>query len=74
MMTHSAILNGVNEVLDRFLPAKSNLIVVGHSFGTIPLTWLLHCPELKHTIVQALLLDPVSILLASEPNTMVNFL
>ena len=71
--TESATLDGVQEILNRFMPEATDLAVVGHSFGTVPLTWLLHSPKLRHHIRQAVLLDPVTILLTT-PDVMNSFL
>jgi pimeloyl-ACP methyl ester carboxylesterase len=46
--------------------------VVGHSFGSCPITWLIHSPY-AHYIRQIVLVDPVSILL-HEPDVVTNFL
>jgi hypothetical protein len=48
------------------------LSVVGHSFGSCPITWLIHSPY-AHYIRQIVLVDPVSILL-HEPDVVTNFL
>lgn len=46
--------------------------VVGHSFGSCPITWLIHS-QYAHYIRQVVLVDPVSILL-HEPDVVTNFL
>jgi len=72
-LTQQATLDGVREILNRFMPQATDVAVVGHSFGTVPLTWLLHCPNMRHHIRQAVLLDPVTILLTT-PDVMNSFL
>lgn len=72
-LTEQATLEGVRELLNRFMPQATDLAVVGHSFGTVPLTWLLHCPAMRHHVRQAVLLDPVTILLTT-PDVMNSFL
>ena len=72
-LTEKATLDGVREILNRLMPQARDLAVVGHSFGTVPLTWLLHCPTLRHHIRQAILLDPITILLTT-PDVMNSFL
>jgi len=72
-LTERATLDGVKEILNRFMPEATDLAVAGHSFGTVPLTWLLHCPSLRHHIRQAVFLDPVTILLTT-PDVMNSFL
>lgn len=67
-------VQGVMELVDRYLPDATGLSLCGHSFGSCPLTWLLHSPPaLRRRIKQFVLLDPVTILL-SEPDVMANFL
>jgi hypothetical protein len=51
---------------------KQKLAIVGHSFGSCPVTWLVHS-SLQERIGQILLLDPVTILL-HQPAVMSNFL
>jgi len=72
-LTEQATLEGVREIINRFMPQATDLAVVGHSFGTVPLTWLLHCPKMGHHIRQAVFLDPVTILLTT-PDVMNSFL
>lgn len=55
---------GVTEMVDRFCPDK-NLSLMGHSFGTSALTWLLHS-NLRPRIRQMVLLEPVSIMLSES--------
>ena len=63
---------GVLEALETHIDPHTNVSLVGHSFGSCPITWLLHSP-LRNRIKQLVLLDPVTILL-SEPDVMNNFL
>ena len=68
----------VQEILDalyRHSLTSTSIVLVGHSFGSCPITWLV---QSKHFCSQCiidsvLLLEPVSILL-SEPHVMTNFL
>ena len=64
---------GVWEAVDGHLGPNRNIAVVGHSFGSCPITWLIHHSALKRRIRQIVLVDPVSILL-SEPDVITNFL
>lgn len=70
-LTEQDTVEGVKEIVGRFEPNRK-LSLVGHSFGSCQLTWLLHS-TLQSCIAQMVLVDPVSILL-SEPDVMVNFL
>jgi pimeloyl-ACP methyl ester carboxylesterase len=72
-VTEESTVEGVTELLDRYLDPGTELSLVGHSFGSCQLTWLLHAPALRHRIRQFVLMDPVTILL-SDPDVMVNFL
>jgi pimeloyl-ACP methyl ester carboxylesterase len=65
-------VDGVLEVLEKFKFAKKDLSLVGHSFGSCPISWLLASKRLQQ-VKQVVLIDPVSIVL-SEPDVMVNFL
>lgn len=65
-------VDGILEVLDKFDFAERDLSLVGHSFGSCPIAWLLASKRLQQ-VKQVVLLDPVAILL-SEPDVMVNFL
>jgi len=73
-LTEEETVDGVLELVDRYLPPNADLSLVGHSFGSCPLTWLLHAPSLKfrNRIRQFVLMDPVTLLL-SEPDVMNNF-
>lgn len=76
-LTEEQTVMGVQEIVETALGPtnKQGLVVVGHSFGSCPLTWLLHSrqTEFRHRIRQLVLIDPVTILL-SEPDVMINFL
>jgi len=63
---------GVLEALEKHVDPNTNVSLCGHSFGSCPMTWLLHSP-LRERIRQLVFLDPVTILL-SEPDVMNNFL
>lgn len=65
-------VEGIAEIVNRSV-GKRNLSIVGHSFGSVPLTWMICSPELKDRVHQMVLLDPVTIML-SEPDVMVSFL
>lgn len=71
-LTEQETVDGVVEILQMFDSLDSDLSLVGHSFGSCPIAWLLASKRLP-TIKQIVLLDPVAILL-SEPDVMVNFL
>jgi hypothetical protein len=71
-LTEQQTVDGVVEILEKFEHHASKLSLVGHSFGSCPVTWLLASKRLPN-IKQVVLLDPVTILL-SEPDVMVNFL
>mmetsp|Transcript_31095 Transcript_31095/g.75154 ORF Transcript_31095/g.75154 Transcript_31095/m.75154 type:complete len:582 (+) Transcript_31095:185-1930(+) len=60
------------EAVDKHLGTTQEVGLIGHSFGSCPITWLLHSAE-KTRIRQIVLVDPVSILL-SEPDVVQNFL
>jgi pimeloyl-ACP methyl ester carboxylesterase len=66
-------IHGVSEALQRHLNPDVGVNVVGHSFGSCQVTWLLHASQLRRRIRQIVLLDPVAILL-SEPDVISNFL
>jgi len=65
-------VHGIWEAVDRHLSSVQDVCVVGHSFGSCPITWLVHS-ENSARIRQIVLVDPVSICL-SEPDVMHNFL
>lgn len=66
-------LEGVDEIVTRYLPTGAPVSLVGHSFGSCQLTWLLHDPSFRNRVRQFILMDPVTILL-SEPDVMINFI
>ena len=68
-----AVLGGVQEIMNPVVSKATRICIAGHSFGTVPLTWLLYCPDMRDRIKQVILLDPISILLSS-PDVMNNFL
>jgi len=71
-LTEDQTVQGVQEIVDQCLGSESIFSVMGHSFGSCPIAWLLKS-QLAHRIQQIALIDPVAILL-SEPDVMVNFL
>jgi len=62
-LTQEETVQGVQEIVDRFVGSETDIAVVGHSFGTVPVTWLLHCDSMRNRIKQAVMLDPITILL-----------
>jgi len=70
--TESETVEGVWEAVQARLGAKTGVSVMGHSFGSCQLTWLLHSKDAPR-IRQVVLVDPVSVLL-SEPDVLTNFL
>eukprot|EP00980_Cylindrotheca_fusiformis_P023134 scaffold10187_cov195-Cylindrotheca_fusiformis.AAC.2 len=71
-LTEEQTVDGVLETLEKFSFTQRDLSLVGHSFGSCPIAWLLASNRLEH-VKQVVLIDPVAILL-SEPDVMVNFL
>jgi pimeloyl-ACP methyl ester carboxylesterase len=71
-LTEEETVQGVVEVLEAKQLQHSDLSLVGHSFGSCSMTWLLASRRLPN-IKQVVLIDPVAVLL-SEPDVMVNFL
>ncbi len=65
-------VEGIWEAVDHHLSSVQDVSVVGHSFGSCPITWLVHSDN-RARIRQIILVDPVSICL-SEPDVMYNFL
>ena len=65
-------VNGIWEAVDHHLSSGQDVSVIGHSFGSCPITWLVHSSN-NVRIRQIVLVDPVSICL-SEPDVMQNFL
>jgi len=73
-LTEEQTVDGIVELVEGCLGQDDQpLSVVGHSFGSCPITWLLACPKISKRVQQVVLLDPVAIGL-SEPDVMVNFL
>jgi pimeloyl-ACP methyl ester carboxylesterase len=71
--TEQETLRGIQEILDECLDDKDQkFILAGHSYGTAPVTWVIHDPVLRSRIGQVLLMDPITILL-SEPSVVRNF-
>ena len=74
-LTETETVHAVHNALARhgFGSSKDkDLTLLGHSFGSFQLTWMLRS-RLRSRINQFILLDPVSILL-SEPDVVLNFL
>ena len=65
-------VQGIWEAVDDKVGSVRDVSVVGHSFGSCPITWLVHSAH-SARIRQIVLVDPVSICL-SEPDVMHNFL
>ena len=65
-------VQGIWEAVDHHQSSVQDVSLVGHSFGSCPVTWLVHSSN-SSRIRQILLVDPVSICL-SEPDVMHNFL
>jgi hypothetical protein len=71
-LTEEETIQGIQEIVDQCLGSEQSFSVMGHSFGSCPIAWLVKS-KLADRIQQIALLDPVAILL-SEPDVMVNFL
>ena len=71
-MNEHDTVEGIWEAVDNHLSSVQDVSVVGHSFGSCPITWLVHSHH-RARIRQIVLVDPVSICL-SEPDVMYNFL
>jgi len=71
-LTEQQTVDGVVEILESYKMDQVNLSLVGHSFGSCVVTWMIMSKRLKN-IKHVVLIDPVAILL-SEPDVMVNFL
>jgi pimeloyl-ACP methyl ester carboxylesterase len=71
-LTEEQTVDGVVEILKRTDCFDKQISLIGHSFGSCPVTWLVMSKKIP-TIQQVTLLDPVAIML-SEPDVMVNFL
>jgi hypothetical protein len=72
-LTEVETVEGISEIVDRFLSPDRGVSLCGHSFGSVPMTWLLHSPLFRNRIKQLVLLDPVTILMG-EADVLVNFL
>jgi len=72
VLTEEQTVQGVEEIIDQCLGSERVISVMGHSFGSISIAWLLKS-KLASQIQQIALLDPVAILL-SEADVMINFL
>jgi pimeloyl-ACP methyl ester carboxylesterase len=70
--TEQETVAGVWEAVNARLGPKTGVSLVGHSFGSCQLTWLLHSDNAVR-IQQVVLVDPVSVLL-TEPDVLTNFL
>lgn len=70
--TEKETVDGIMEILESKKLQNADLSLVGHSFGSCSMTWLLASRRLPN-IKQVVLIDPVAVLL-SEPDVMVNFL
>ena len=71
---HKHLCDGKDSKTDDGNGKKANIgvAVLGHSFGSCSITWLIHS-QFAHYIKQVVLVDPVSILL-HEPDVVTNFL
>lgn len=78
-LTEEQTVDGVVEILNRCGMQHADLTLMGHSFGSCSITWLVAAAlsssnrHFTNSIKQIVLIDPVAILL-SEPDVMVNFL
>ena len=68
--TEQETIASVQEMVDKFFGPEREVSLLGHSFGTSTLTWLLHS-QMKPRIRQMVILEPVSIML-SESDVIVN--
>ena len=64
-LSHSETVRGVQEIVERFLGSEAGIAVVGHSFGTVPVTWLMYDEIMRRRIRQTVLLDPITVLLVT---------
>merc|ERR1712157_645695 len=58
-------------VVNKFIAKDKGLCVVGHSFGSCQLTWVIHSQLLRNRIKQFVLLEPTSLML-SESDVILN--
>ena len=65
VLTEQETCQGVDEIVKRCLGnTTAPVALVGHSFGSCPMTWLLHHKSFRSRIRQMVLLNPVTILLS----------
>jgi len=69
-LTEEDTVDAMRQLADKYLPGRK-LLMCGHSFGSVPVTWLIK--SFRERIQHVLLLDPVTFLL-SEADLTVNFL
>jgi len=62
-------ISGIREVVDKFENDR-DLCILGHSFGSCQLTWMIHSP-LRNRIKQFIALEPASLML-SESDVILN--
>jgi hypothetical protein len=72
-LTEQETVLGVRQVVDECFAKDQKFVLVGHSYGTCPLTWIIKDPVLKNRIGHLFMMDPVSLLL-SEATIVRNFL
>jgi hypothetical protein len=76
-LSEDETVRGVQELVEACCgqdsEAAHSLTVCGHSFGSCPISWLLHDPAFRPRIRLCVLMDPVTLLL-SDPAVMTNFL
>jgi pimeloyl-ACP methyl ester carboxylesterase len=72
-LTEQETVLGVRQVVDECFSKDQKFVLVGHSFGTCPLTWVMKDPALNSRIGHLFLMDPVTLLL-SDPTIVRNFL
>ena len=70
--TVHGVLEAINLHLDE-TSTVNNLTLMGHSFGSCQVAWMIKSQDIKNKISSIILCDPVSILL-SAPDVVVNFL
>jgi len=70
---HLSLGSSSSNVNESMRESSPNLCLIGHSFGSCQVSWLLYSPLIIPYVRKIVLLDPVSILL-SEPDVMNNFL
>ena len=70
-LTEDQTVQGIQEIVDRCMGSDQTFSVMGHSFGSCPIAWLLKS-NMARRMEQIALLDPVAILL-SEPDVLLKF-